>query len=165
MSKKQGKMGGFDRFQAPKAGVRYSPAPIQEHRGGQDVAFHCLHEKPTGRMTVTVFGLELNFKGSDLCQQCAEVFLNQNSTVCASCGRPILPGMEVGQAWRGAPHPYTHLLDRCCGSGALFCGMWGNGRLITLHELYPEKFPPGTATVMSAVVVSGHPRMVVLGDE
>ena len=38
-------------------------------------------------------------------------YLNKVSTLCASCKWPIFPGTPVGQAWHGAPHPFTQLTE------------------------------------------------------
>ena len=82
------------------------------------------------------------------------------ATTCASCKQPIYPGTPVGQAWMGAPHPFTHLTFECCESGGLYCGVWGGGRLKTLHEIHPEKYPEGTANVTQHILTSG--RTVVV---
>lgn len=76
-------------------------------------------------------------------------------TYCAACGRPIFPGMPVGQAWEEAQFPYTHLTFECCDAGALYCGRWGEGRLITLHELDPKKYPPDTTSLADHALKTG----------
>jgi hypothetical protein len=88
---------------------------------------------------VTVLGIECSVASSDCSKLCAEEYLNKFSTLCAECEEPILPGDPVGQAWEDASHPYTHM--RCAQSAALFCGKWGEGRLISLHEMNPARYP------------------------
>ncbi len=78
------------------------------------------------------------------------------NTFCASCKRLITPGMPVGQAWSGAPYPFTHMTFECCESGGLYCGQWGEGRLRTLHEIDPENYPEGTATVVGHILNTGN---------
>lgn len=120
--------------------------------------FPCGHDRPKGDATVKVFGREVGITDKvPLCPPCFETWLNKYATRCASCEEPILPGMPVGQGWIGAKHPYTHMNMECCASGGLFCGMWGQGKLITLHELDPEKYPPGSGNAMDAVMKSGKP--------
>ncbi len=54
-------------------------------------------------------------------------------TICASCRKPIFPGMPVALAWDGARYPYTHVNSPCCEVyGLTYCGTWGKGRLIPL---------------------------------
>jgi hypothetical protein len=120
--------------------------------------FPCGHDWVRGEVTVIVRGLEVGLTDKiPVCPDCFRSWLEKYATGCASCDNPILPGMPVGQGWVGAKHPYTHLTMGCCDSGGLYCGMWGQGRLITLHELDPEKFPKGSSNAMDAVMKSGKP--------
>lgn len=117
--------------------------------------FPCDHPRQAPGYVVKVFGTPVRVGEPPVCKDCFEAYLNKYSTYCAVCDLPILPGMHVGQAWSGSKHPLTHLDTGCCKSGGLYCGKWGQGRLITLHELKPNKYPPGTTTVMSHVFKSG----------
>mgnify|MGYP001560526627 FL=1 len=119
--------------------------------------YPCGHEKPSGPSTVEVHGVKIGVEVAEICPACIEKYLNRYSTRCASCNGPILPGMPVGQAWKGAPYPHTHMAFDCTESGGLYCGRWGKGRLITLHELKPDEFPPGTPSVMAHVFKTGKP--------
>lgn len=123
----------------------------------------CEHDKPA-EIEVTVLGVVCNIPEPPMCASCAERYLNQACTLCASCGNPIFPGNPVGQAWQGAPHPYTHLTFDCCATGALYCGRWGEGKLITLHELEPDKYPDGSSSVMNVVLETGKPITQTLSD-
>jgi hypothetical protein len=107
-----------------------------------------------GPFKINVHGTECEIRRSPWIFEKTEKYLNEACTVCASCNKPIFPGMPVGKAWIDAPHPFTHLSMDCCDTGSLYCGMWGDGRLITLHELHPEKYPAGISTVMSAAFAS-----------
>lgn len=73
------------------------------------------------------------------------------STTCAACGKPIRPGTPVGIACKDATRPYTHLARACCPTTVLSCGIWGDGQLTTLHELYPDKFPEGTVSLIAYI--------------
>jgi hypothetical protein len=119
----------------------------------QDIPMpECDHPKATEPTVITVKGEKIKYDlGAKICPRCAEDWLSQASTVCAKCNGIIVPGMPVGQAWIGAKHPYTHFISDCCEVGALYCGLWGAGRLVTLHELNPERYPTGTGSVLSHV--------------
>ncbi len=108
----------------------------------------CVHGKTRRAFKVTVLGVECQLEKSLMCPVCTERYLNEFSTLCASCERPIFPGTPVGKAgWEGATHPFIHLTKGCCDTMALYCGRWGGGNLITLHELDPEKYLAGTSSV------------------
>jgi hypothetical protein len=124
----------------------------QEDDTSQTEKFVCAHGKTKHNFKVMVLGIECEFKKSPMCPPCTEQYLNKVSTLCASCKRPIFPGTPVGQVWHGAPHSFTHLTFECCDTGGLYCGQWGEGRLLTLHELNPEKYPAGTSSVIDHAV-------------
>ncbi len=115
----------------------------------------CPHGAAKHRFTVLVFGMERSVDKSPMCEFCTGEYLNRYATLCGECERIIFPGDSVAQACMGASHPYTHLTTECCPSGALWCGTWGEGRLITLHEIDPEEFPHGTGSAMGHVMASG----------
>ena len=115
----------------------------------------CAHGKTKHNIKVWVLGVECEFEKSPMCPTCTEQYLNKFSTLCASCKRPIFPGTPVGQAWHGAPHPFTHLTFQCCDTGGLYCGRWGEGHLVSLHELNPEKYPAGTPSVVGHAFSTG----------
>ncbi len=146
---------------------QYSHQPIVEENKGQArvekpsaVGPTCPHGKTEGTLEIIILGVKCNLiTGSPMCPVCTEQYLNKFSTLCAACGRPIFPGDPVGLAWDGAPHPFTHLYYHCCDSGGLYCGVWGEGRLITLHELKPEKYPPGTASIVSHILQTKRPAI------
>jgi hypothetical protein len=120
------------------------------------------HDKPSWPRQITVRGKSIGVAAADVCPNCLEAFFAAHATTCAACDGPILPGMPVGQAWVGAPHPFTHLDFECTASGGLYCGVWGQGRLITLHELEPDTYPPGTPNVMAHVMATGQPTITRL---
>lgn len=116
----------------------------------------CTHERANpNRIVVAVFGVTCDFVNAPMCAACTEPYLNEMSTRCAVCKKPIFPGSPVGAAWEGAFHPFTHLTFDCCESAGLYCGRWGEGRFISLHELDPEKYPEGTSTVVDHVLKTG----------
>ena len=120
----------------------------------------CGHDKPDGPSIVEVMGVKVAIEAAPICPDCIEEYLNRHSTRCASCRQPILPGMPVGQAWDGAPFPHTHMAFDCTESGGLYCGRWGQGKLITLHQLDPAQFPPGTPNLMTHVMRTGKPTII-----
>ncbi len=123
--------------------------------GEKKEAFTCSHGAAKRPFKVLVFGAEIMLDKAPMCEACAGEYLNRYATLCGSCEKVIFPGEPVGQAYIGAPYPLTHLTMECCPSGALYCGKWGEGRLITLHELDPEQFPEGAASAMSHVMSTG----------
>ena len=108
----------------------------------------CPHGGTEHGLRVTVLGVKCTLTRSPMCLYCTETYLNRYSTLCASCGRPIFPGTAVGRAWINTPYLYTHLTLECCETAAFYCGRWEEGWLKTLHELNPEKYPEGTASVL-----------------
>lgn len=97
----------------------------------ESLALKCTHwSEPRSNLTVTVLGREVKLNTAPYCAACTTEYLNRYATNCGACPEPILPGEPVGVSFVGAPHPYTHLTTTCCASGALFCGHWGEGRLI-----------------------------------
>ncbi len=117
--------------------------------------FPCGHDRRGEPATVAVRGTVVAARHERLCAACLSAWLERYSTTCASCGGPILPGEPVGQAWVGARHPHTHLTTDCCETGGLYCGRWGQGRLVTLHELEPEAYPAGTPSVVAGIFAGG----------
>jgi len=117
----------------------------------------CTHPKAAKPFTITVKGCRITLKNAPFCPECSATYLDSVATVCGACKTPILPDMPV--ALNGCKnqkkHPYTHLNRNCCPSGGLYCGTWGEGELMTLHELDPKKFPAGSASIAHAVVKTG----------
>lgn len=121
--------------------------------------FACRHRRPKGPFEVIVRGgAKVQFRASwPMCQACTEDYLNRFSITCVSCGLPILPGTRIGLVQPGVRYQYAHLQPGCCDTGALYCGVWGEGVLISLHELHPEKYPEGTLSVLDYVSETGEP--------
>ncbi len=149
----------------PKNSGSKNPEPtptLGSLENGPDYSeFPCDHAKATEpSLSVTVFGCQVKLDNMDeapLCGACMEAWLNKYAARCACCEGPIFPGDYVAQAMNDSKQPFTHLSSDCCPSGGLFCGMWGQGRLFTLHELDPGKFPEGSRTMVEAAVKSGKP--------
>lgn len=106
----------------------------------------CPHEKVAGVFTVEVRGVAFPRVSSDRCPACAQQFAEQYSTTCASCAQPILPGTLVARSGRNDV-PFVHNNDSCRSDPLQYCGMWGEGELIDLHAMKPEKYPPGTRSL------------------
>jgi hypothetical protein len=122
----------------------------------------CPHEKATKSFEIIVLGSKFSIEPpAPHCPECAEKYLNETSTLCGQCQEPIVPGTPVAQnaTDTAKKNPYTHMYRSCCPSGGLFCGLWGNGRLISLHELDPNKYGRATATVAEQVLRTG--KMVI----
>jgi hypothetical protein len=128
---------------------------------------NCAHPKTTQKFDVVIFGKKIEgFKSDHYCPECLQKHLNAVSTVCAKCREPIIPGTRVARAWSGAPYPYTCLGWDCCESGALYVGIWGEGKLITLHDLDPKKYPiPGEMSPMDLLLASPHPNQVMIVND
>lgn len=99
---------------------------------------YCPHEKQKGLMLVKVLEDSIELKDFPYCKECAEKFLNEYSTVCNVCKKPIFPGQSVGISG-DKEHPYTHLTFSCCPSGGLWCGMWGMGELLGIDKTHEKK--------------------------
>ncbi len=105
----------------------------------------CTHEKVRGSFTIRVKGVDVVRTSSERCPACVQACAEQCSTTCAVCTRPIVPGMLVGRSGR-TDFPLVHD-DTCVEDPNDFCGQWGEGRLIGLHEFNPHKYEPGTITL------------------
>lgn len=103
--------------------------------GAQEMRVHCTHGRETEKFSINVLGVPCEFLHFDTCAACLEAYLNRTSMLCAECGKPIFPGMRVAGAWIGAPSPYTHNTLQC-GAPGLWCGTWGEGRLIKIEETH-----------------------------
>lgn len=102
----------------------------------------CNHTPLNEWAIIGIFGQVCEVEKSSMCFSCTEKYFNTFSTICAACGIYITPNSLVAQAWDGSKYPFTHLDSGCCDNLVnLFCGKWGEGRLITLHEINPEDFP------------------------
>jgi len=106
------------------------------HKEATTKKYHCEHGTTDHAFEIVVLGKTVKFKGSPLCIPCTEKYMNKFSTYCALCDEPILPWMAVGCGGIGSSHPYAHL--ECSGT-AVYCGQWGEGRLIGLDELHQLK--------------------------
>ena len=142
----------------------FEDRPESGASGGTESVFdfsdiRCTHPPLTEQAVISVRGTEVGVlrPGSPICAECMSAWLDRHGTTCATCDGPICPGMPVGQAWNGAPHPHTHMNFECTESGGLWCGRWGKGRLITLHEIDPATYGPGTASAMAHVLKTGKP--------
>lgn len=154
---------------------RNDPAPVKkpdvEVQEGEDpiprLCFpngrSCPHGPATGVVTVLILGELCEFDSPPMCKECTEKYLNKYATTCIACKMPILPGDPVGDP-SGALTPigskFAHLADGCCDTGGFYCGNWGEGRLVRLHEIDPKQFPEGTTTVMALAFTSGEPVVV-----
>lgn len=120
---------------------RQDPSHRPWDKGDEKIV--CTHGKMKGKFHLNVLGVSCEIKITKkwFCPSCLHKYLNKYSTLCASCGRPIFPGEPVGVAWKEAFHPYTHLTFKCCYTGEMLCGRWGEGMLVTLYELCPEEYP------------------------
>lgn len=95
----------------------------------------CTHYPERKDFTIKVLGADCTFESAAICASCLERYLNQYSTLCAHCERPIFPGEPVEGSWIDAPHPYVHSTFKC-GEGIFWCGTWGEGRLIPIEETH-----------------------------
>lgn len=105
----------------------------------------CPHHEAPRAYTYRVYGtiVELSMPMTR-CIACTQTLLEKVCLRCAKCDGAIWPTCNIGIAWIGAPHPFTHM--KCAETNLLQCGAWGWGRLMTLHEM-DDDVPEGTATV------------------
>ncbi|MEA3249435.1 MAG: hypothetical protein U9Q03_03695 [Patescibacteria group bacterium] len=126
--------------------------PRKKHVGetGPDWRPHCDHEPDSGAVCVTVSGFETTVIIPDdvkCCKECFESWLNLHATTCSVCGEPILTFKSVAEISPFSNPPFAHMRPMCCRYPSKYCGMWGPGRLISLHELHPDQISPGTRTI------------------
>jgi hypothetical protein len=114
---------------------------------------YCPHEKQEGLIFVKVLGHSVEIKDSPYCKECIEKFLNENSTICTHCEKPIYPGEPVGASGI-KKNLYTHLTFKCCRSGGLWCGTWGLGKLIKIEETHDMKESGETSGGIGIVCVT-----------
>lgn len=110
----------------------------------------CSHEPHRGYARVNVHGHEVDVRppdGSGICLTCFQKWLDRHATTCAVCGEPILPGSSVAERSPFDDPPFVHMRPMCCRYPSKYCGKWGAGRLISLHEMHPDHIPPGTRTL------------------
>jgi hypothetical protein len=117
-----------------------------------EVKVNCCHLPEVGEVAVWIIGKEHNIFlpiEMEMCSDCFEKWLNLNSITCPSCDKPILPGSKVADiSPEGTSEiTLTHVEENCCGDPSLYCGIWGPGQLVTLHDLFPNLIPPGTHTM------------------
>lgn len=115
----------------------------------------CTKGAVEGAFVIEVLGVSKRMRNTPLCEGCSKIFLNAFSVLCAQCKTPIFPGEPVGQSWVGAETPVTHMYWDCTATGALYCGKWGEGRLITLGELNPFQFGKGAPSIAAHVLKTG----------
>ena len=142
------------------ARCRRDPADLDtatDQSEGKPLGSQCTHPKFKGKVTLQVLGKEVKLVSQGPCAACLEKYLNENSTVCGACGEPIIPGAPVASASLGSPHPYTHMYMTCCPTGALYCGHWGEGELISPF--------PGGGCLMDVAVATGKPVAGNLDDD
>lgn len=140
---------GLDKTLPPRI-VRIPPRKEWTDGDERDPEFVCDHPPESGWVEVTVLGHKMWMDlPSELavCRGCFEKWLNRHATTCAACGEPILTGRSVAERSPFDDPPFVHMRPMCCRYPSKFCGKWGQGRLISLHEMYPDQIPPGTRTI------------------
>jgi len=119
--------------------------------------FNCTHPRRPGKFTTVVLSRAVTMvmpASIPLCRECFTGYLNKYATICGACGGLIFPGEMVAERpVEGNPNAIVHRVKKCCFYADNWCGMWGQGRLISLHELQPETFPSGSrrANVLNAL--------------
>jgi|GEM_PF-1484716 len=106
----------------------------------------CTHRPESKEFTIKVLGVDCTFENAQACAHCLEQYLNQYSTLCAHCERPIFPGEPVEHAWEGAPHPYVHCTFKC-GEGIFWVGTWGEGELIPIDATHDRVMEGGVLVI------------------
>lgn len=115
----------------------------------------CPHGKSVASFQVIMNNdQKVEVDSSPFCPQCTADYFNKYSTTCAVCKEPIVPSMPVAMAPDGLEFPYVHLLDKCCEDKDLFCGRWGEGELVPLHEFF-SAIPEGILTLKEFILRRG----------
>lgn len=83
--------------------------------------------------SLTVLEHTVKLDRSPFCFVCTAAYMNRHSTVCNTCREPICVGQQVAQAAAGSEFPYTHHTSPCSLYAGLWCGTWGEGKLIGLN--------------------------------
>ena len=122
--------------------------------------FVCRHGETKKPFKIMVLGKQCKFKRSPYCISCTEKYLNKFSTICHTCGWPILPGMPAGQLWDIDPkhfHVHVPISDDCfCGIVPCF-GRWGKGEFIPMRDLagkYAKLFSSKEFAVAEDLIVN-----------
>lgn len=137
---------------------RYGPPgprvpPREEHVGETSPGWtieRCGHEPDFGNVGVTICGRTYVVHipdGAPICAACFGRWLESQSTTCCACGEPILTGMLVAENSPFDEPPFVHGKRQCCVDARNYAGMWGPGRLVSLHELHPDYIAAGTRTI------------------
>lgn len=105
----------------------------------------CPHGAQHHPFTAVIHGEERIIYDPSMCEPCTVAYLEKNATVCGACGTLIVPGTPIAAAQSGSPHPYVHAW---CGDAVAYCGRWGEGRLVTLLEMFDADKRPKFRYVM-----------------
>lgn len=120
----------------------------------------CGHPSENKTAQATILGQKIRVTlppSVPLCFNCFVRWLNLHSVKCEKCGQVILPGEKVSEIHDSSGHKLIvhHNVD-CAQNSANWCGIWGQGRLVSLHELYPGIFPKGTRTARVLNLLHGN---------
>lgn len=113
----------------------------------------CTHGRGAGTATTaTVMGVDRRLPrpppDMPLCRDCYAAWLSRYAILCRHCGKIVRPGDPIAQPGIYADRRrIVHWSPECSLDPARLCGIWGMGRLVSLHEMDPKNFPPGTMTV------------------
>lgn len=154
-----------EKFFSKKKPVPERPDEAQKYIDECKTQKHLI--QPHLNYDVLVLGEVVKVGHPELCRECIEKSLNEFSTKCDACGCVIMPGMAVAVSCQkkefSKGYPYTCMGWDCC-IGLAYCGVWGMGRLVTLHELNPDKYAAGCAHIGDAVI-NGPPEGVVIVND
>jgi hypothetical protein len=110
--------------------------------GFADSEIRCTHRHDASPRSIPICEERVDLDDDiPACADCISALLVNNGTVCASCDYRILPGDDVAAIKPGA---YAHLRTGCCDDLSRYCGVWGQGKLLSLHDMYPTAFPGGS---------------------
>ncbi|MFH1047699.1 MAG: hypothetical protein V1738_05325 [Patescibacteria group bacterium] len=133
--------------------------------------FPCNHRREQNNQPITLIVREQKVElimpvDIPLCSKCFAEYLSKYSTTCGKCGGIILPGEKVAERpFENNPRTLVHLSVECSLYGDNWCGIWGQGRLVSLHELYPQLFPAGTRRAVDLKKIHDGRCLFGLGDQ
>ncbi|MBU0624975.1 hypothetical protein KKF05_01390 [Patescibacteria group bacterium] len=129
--------------------------------------FKCQHQRQPGSFTRVVLNqiIKVRLPASvPLCRDCFIAYLIRYATSCTVCNGHILPGDPVAEIPIANQLCLAHRTKHCARYVDRYCGIWGQGRLISLHELMPDIIPAGVRTMAGLNILANGGQQPFFGD-
>ena len=90
----------------------------------------CNNPPNDNSFSLEIDGHKYSFDESIYCEPCLKQYLEENSLVCAACGKLIFPGEPIAKHGRD----YAHNTADCCEPGTFIGKLGIEGRKIVPHK-------------------------------